>query len=267
MTVAVRTLVTAAGPEVRASTYLVAVFVDLRVTVVVVSSPEGPVVHSTHVSVFVVTASAGVEEVDSQSPQVTVTVEVESSGLAGVVVVVQSTQGSPLLVDAGSTGLVVVVVDDSQSAHGYAALVVVAESTGFVVVVVDSQSAQGSAELLEVVAGLTGLVVVVVVVVVSQSPQATADVVVAASTGFFVVVVVVVAAAAVEFQSPQVSRATCSFWCMCLTWLEAETDPTTAAPAAAIVTALILNTFFFGLSFQISQCFWCRLPNISYAKV
>lgn len=221
-------LVTAAGPEVRASTYLVAVLVDLRVTVVVVSSPEA---QSPQVSVLVVAASTGVEDVDSQSPQVTVTVEVESAGSTGVV---QSTQGSSLLVDAGATGLVVVVVDDSQSAHGSAALVVVTASTGFVVVVVDSQSAQGSAALLEVVAGSTGLAVVVVV---SQSSQATVDVVVAASTGFFVVV------AEVVFQSPHVSRATWSFACMCLTWLEAETDPTTAAPAAAIVTALIFDAF------------------------
>jgi hypothetical protein len=36
---------------------------------------------------------------------------------------------------------------------------------------------------------------------------------------------------------------------MFLTWLEAETDPITAAPAAAIVTALILTSSF------VFQCF------------
>jgi len=200
-----------------------------------------------------------------------------------VMVVVGSTQSTQVGSDeeaAGSTCLLVVLVDSSQSAHvGSAAAEVVAGSTGFLVVVVldDSQSAHGS---VEVVAGSTFFVVVVVVVVLDelQSSQVfSSEVVVTAAAGVvdvegadhFLVVEVVVEVVApstglvphpvvvlvlspstgstlVEFQSSQVSRATllCSLACMFSTWLAAETDPITAAPAAAIVTALMLMVLF-----------------------
>jgi hypothetical protein len=203
----VMTVVTAAGVEavqapeleVRPLTYLVVVLVDSKVTVVVVSSAD----QSPHVSVLVVMAGSTEEDV-VQSPQVSVTVLVDSPSTGDEVV--QSPQTSVLLVVAGSTGLDEVVV---QSTHGSAGVVVV------VVVVVEVQSAHGSTALLDVVAGLTGFLVVVVVVVVvllvvvSQSSQATVVVVIAVvfrSTGFFVVVEV----EEVVFQSSQVSRATFS---------------------------------------------------------
>jgi hypothetical protein len=185
---------------------------------------------------------------------------------------VQSAQvwSSVLEAVAGSTGFLleeVLVDSDSQSAQvGSSVVEVVAGSTVFLVVVDDEvQSSQVCSSVEVVTAPGTLLVVVerdgtflVVVEVVAGSTglephpvlEPVLEEVVAGSTGLEPHPVVVLppstGSTLVEFQSTQLSRATllCNLACMFSTWLEAETDPITAAPAAAIVTALMLMMFF-----------------------
>lgn len=251
-------------------TQMVSVMVDRRVMVVVgsIQSPQvwsgstsvvgaglaGTVVSQSaqaFSSVEVVGATGTLEVVDVQSSHGSsaLVVEVRSAGLADVVVEAQSSQGSSVLEEVvvmGSTGLLE-VVDDSQSAHEPSLSVVVEGETGTLEVVDDSQSAQEPS--LSVVEGETGTLDVVVV---SGHPPLGEVVVVVGATGAVVVVcsdhppcaVVLVTGSTsieelVESQSTQVSRA-CSFACMCLAWLAALTEPMTAAPAAAIVTALMV---------------------------
>lgn len=226
-------------------TQMVSVTVDRRVMVVVgsIQSPQvwsgstsvvgagsaGTVVsQSAHVfsSVEVVGATGTLEVVDVQSSHGSsaLVVVVRSAGFSDVVVEAQSSQGSSVLevvVVMGSTGLLE-VVDDSQSAQEPSLSVVVDGETGTLdVVVVSGHPPWGEV----VVVGATGAVVVVC----SDHPPC-AVVLVTGSTSIEELV---------ESQSTQVSRA-CSFACMCLAWLAALTEPMTAAPAAAIVTALMV---------------------------
>jgi len=196
------------------STYLVVVTVENSVVVEVLSQ-------SPHASVLVVVA-AGSAEVAGQSPHdsVLVVVAAGSAEVAG-----QSPHASVLVVVAAGSAEVA-----GQSPHASVLVVV----------------ALGSAE----VAGQSPHDSVLVVVVAGSSTDAVAQSSQDSLTAASVVVgdagpalldhSAVEGGGAVVFQSPHASSRTWRRACICL-WLAAETEPQSAAPAAAIVTALMLQ--------------------------